>query len=137
MDPVWDVINIYDGEKAFLLSFSKVRRETGLLYASHLCQSEVCNGGFGQFFSNSTGVLAPEAIEGFRAIGQLKVAAVIDRACAALGLPYPRDREARQGRLKFADRDLLNALNLEFYDLIWVEASGFLSAADSYAIALG
>ncbi|WP_369973953.1 DUF4375 domain-containing protein [Polaromonas sp. SP1] len=30
------------------------------LFAVHWCQSEICNGGFMQFFANSTGVLAPE-----------------------------------------------------------------------------
>jgi len=39
------------------------------LYCGHRCQSEVTNGGLYQFFSNTTGLLAPEALFGFREIG--------------------------------------------------------------------
>jgi hypothetical protein len=64
VEPVWDEINIYDGPDVFLETFQKVPLKIGYLYAVHFCQSEVCNGGFGQFFFNSTGVLAPEAVRG-------------------------------------------------------------------------
>src|SRR5712691_6959873 len=83
-----DVINIYDGPDAFLKTFAQVRREVGLLYATAFCQFEVCNGGFSQFFGNSTGVLAPEAVEGFIAIGQPQIADIVRRAMAKLGRPY-------------------------------------------------
>jgi uncharacterized protein DUF4375 len=69
-----NVINIYDGPDIFLKTFAQVRREVGLLYATAFCQVEVCNGGLSQFFGNSTGVLAPEAVEGFIAIGQPQTA---------------------------------------------------------------
>jgi hypothetical protein len=69
IDPIWDDIDI-DTSESFQRTFQNVPRKLGLLYAAHFCQSEVCNGGFTQFFRNSTGVLAPEAIEGFAAIGQ-------------------------------------------------------------------
>jgi hypothetical protein len=71
IEPVWDEIEIYSGPEEFSRTFAGVPRSAGLLFAAHFCQSEVCNGGFNQFFSNSTGVLAPEAIEGFKAIGQV------------------------------------------------------------------
>jgi hypothetical protein len=48
-----------------------------------------------QFFFNSTGLLAPEAIEGFRAIEMPQLAEVIESAAACLGLEYPREREKR------------------------------------------
>ena len=68
--PIWDAINIYDGPEVFLTTLNHVSREAGLLFAAYFCQTEVCNGGFHQFFFNSTGVLAPEAVDGFTAIGQ-------------------------------------------------------------------
>ena len=64
VEPISDKIEIYEGPEEFACAFAGVPRPAGLLFAAHFCQSEVCNGGFDQFFSNSTGVLAPEAIEG-------------------------------------------------------------------------
>jgi hypothetical protein len=94
IDPIWDDIDI-DSVESFQRTFQNVPSELGLLYAAHFCQSEVCNGGFTQFFWNSTGVLAPETVEGFVAIGQVKVADVVRRAMSMLGSPYLRDRAAR------------------------------------------
>jgi Domain of unknown function (DUF4375) len=88
LDSIWDVINIYDGPEAFLATFNQVSREAGLLFAANFCQSEVCNGGFRQFFFNSTGVLAPEAVDGFAAIGQVQVGNLLEQAMALLGAPY-------------------------------------------------
>lgn len=101
-----------------------MQANAGLLFAAHSCQSEVCNGGFQQFFGNSTGVLAPEAVEGFREIGQSQIAALIERAMSLIGTPYPRDREERQARLTQISRSSLDALDEMFYSLIESEAGG-------------
>jgi hypothetical protein len=94
IDRIWDDVDI-DSVESFQRTFQNVPREFGLLYAAHFCQSEVCNGGFTQFFWNGTGVLAPEAVEGFVAIGQVNVADVVKGAMSMLGSPYLRDRAAR------------------------------------------
>jgi hypothetical protein len=95
LDPIWDEINI-DTPDMFARTFGAIPRSVGLLYAAHFCQSEICNGGFTQFFWNSTGVLAPEAVAGFVAIGQPKVALIVQRAVDMLGPPqFQRDRAAR------------------------------------------
>jgi Domain of unknown function (DUF4375) len=99
VEPIWDVINI-DSPESFLMTLAKVRPELGLLYAAHFCQSEVCNGGFTQFFWNSTGVLGPEAVKGFAAIGQEQTANIVQRAMDMLCQPYSRDRASRQMALK-------------------------------------
>lgn len=114
-------------------SYSKAPPPAGLLYASHFCQSEVCNGGFSQFFSNSTGVLAPEAVQGFRAIGQESVAKVVESAMLPLGSPYIRDREERQAVLETLPPKAFDDLDERFFALIETEAGGFQSAADRYA----
>lgn len=131
--PICEVINIYDGPDVFLDSYSKTRVEAALLYAAHFCQSEVCNGGFQQFFFNSTGVLAPEAVLGFRAIGQEKVAALVENAMLPFASPYLRDREARQSILETLPPKAFESLNEHFFELINVEADGFEAAADRYA----
>jgi hypothetical protein len=52
-------------------------RSCDILYAVRWCDAEVCNGGFHQFYTNPTGVLGPEAAEGFEAIGMKQVVAVV------------------------------------------------------------
>jgi len=148
IDPIWDTIDI-DGAESFQSTFNRVPAELGLLYAAHFCQSEVCNGGFTQFFRNSTGVLAPEAVQGFLAIGQPKVANVVERAISMLGSPYLRDRAERwaaldkldppssSGAQRYRNIELFQPLEDEFYSLLRTEADGFENAADRYAAGLG
>ena len=132
VEPVWDAINIYEGPEIFLQTFSATPIVARLMFAAHFCQSEVCNGGFKQFFWNSTGVLAPEAVEGFRAIGQLDSAALVESAMDQIGTPYPRDREMRQERLSRIPEDALDSLDERFIALIETEAGGFEQAASRY-----
>ena len=148
LEPIWDTINI-DTAETFARTFGEVPRSLGLLYAAHFCQSEVCNGGFTQFFRNSTGVLAPEAVEGFIGIGQPRIASVVQRAINLLGSKFRRDRAARWSALDtlrgehkqrdsadcppYRNIDLFRALENEFYSLLESEAGGFEKASDAYA----
>ncbi len=131
VEPVWDVIDISRPD-IFTQTFGSVPRASGLLFAAHFCQSEICNGGFHQFFWNSTEVLAAEAVEGFHEIGQHQVAALIEKAMSLFGSGYPRDRKERQTRLEQVSRSSLDALDDLFYSLIDSEAGGFTVAADRY-----
>jgi hypothetical protein len=133
VEPVWDAIDIYSGPEVFARTFDSAPRASGLLFAAHFCQSEICNGGFHQFFWNKTGVLAPEAVEGFREIGQTQVAALIEKAMSLFGSVYPRDRKQRQTQLTEVSRISLDALDKTFYSLLRSEAGGFNAAADRYA----
>jgi hypothetical protein len=109
----------------------------GHLFAAHWCQSEVCNGGFHQFFTNSTGVLAPEALAGFKAIGVIEWASLLEEAMRFFGEPYPREREVREERLsKVSGKerehwDPFFALDDRFYE--WKHAEDDERAADAYA----
>ena len=130
----WD-----DGPEEFLRQFRTVRPEVGHLYAAHWCQSEVCNGGLQQFFSNSTGVLAPEALEGFRVIGLAEWADILAEAMRFFGSPYPRERVHRQELLasrrarKREERDPFFALDERFYAWLHAEPDRWERAADQYA----
>ena len=149
LDPIWNLIDIGSPDE-FARTFAGVPRNVGLLYAAHFCQSEVCNGGFTQFFWNSTGVLAPEAAEGFAVIGQPGVAAAVRRAMRMLGGSFPRVRAERWSALKALSgeaEEVHDSLQLagyrnvaafgpveeEFYTLLGDEAGGFEIAADAYA----
>jgi hypothetical protein len=133
VEPVWEKIDIYEGPETFVRTYAGAAKTARLLYAAHFCQSEVCNGGFDQFFWNSTGVLGPEAVEGFRAIGMSCTADLVQEAMEQLGEPYPRDREERQARLEGVSQDHLDKLDQEFFKLIVSENGGFARAADKYA----
>ncbi|MBX9461277.1 MAG: DMP19 family protein [Brevundimonas sp.] len=150
--PWWKRISIYDGGALFLRQFAAAPEAVGHLFAAHWLQSEVRNGGFGQFFSNSTGVLAPEAERGFRAIGMPMAADVIASQIASFGPAYPREQDDRELVLEKRDRvvnRLIKTGNLialavrgrqmppgdeAFWGLLKEENGGFLAAADRFAL---
>jgi hypothetical protein len=49
VDPYWEKVSIYDGGDVFLLEYKKLPTASKHLFAAHWLQSEVNNGGFGQF----------------------------------------------------------------------------------------
>jgi hypothetical protein len=143
VDPYFQKVSIYDGPEVFLQDFQQIPLEAGHLLAVHWCQSEVCNGGFHQFFSNSTGVLAPEACAGFRAIGLPDLAEVVQKAMDFFPQPFPRERDTRNDlldRYSHQHPDEWNAfekLNQRFYELLDAGDGHyhgrFESAADRFA----
>jgi hypothetical protein len=112
----------------------------GAVFAANFCQSEVCNGGLHQFFSNPTGVLAPEAVAAFRAMGLPEVAQVVEDAMSYFGSPYPRDAEERQARLAAvpgksrAEWDPFYNLDTRFYAALRGPGEGdrFVEAANAF-----
>ena len=88
----------------FLRDFGQVSRAQQIAFAGFWFQAEVLNGGLEQFFSNDTGVLAPEAAAACREVCLPNLAFLIEQAMAWFGHPYPRDRSAREEALEvFAD----------------------------------
>jgi len=139
IEPIWDKVSIYDGADAFLAQFQKLTPEQGHIFAAHWCQSEVCNGGLHQFFWNSTGVLAPEAVAGFRAIGLENCARILEEAMRFFGENYPRQQETRteildqiQGETR-EERDPFFHMDESFYDDLDYSTDRFLNAADEYS----
>ena len=139
VETVWDNISIYDGPEEFLSQYSVSPRVARTLFAAHWCQSEVNNGGFGQFFGNSTGVLAPEALVAYEAIGMPTVASIVREAMKWFGSPYPRERDIREERLeRYAkanpdSEDPFRALDDAFFESIEKEAGGFEVAANDFS----
>jgi hypothetical protein len=136
VEPIWLPLNqTWDDPEKFVRKFRRVRSEVGHLYAAHWCQSEVCNGGFHQFFSNTTGLLAPEALEGFRAIGMTEWADILAEAMKHFGTPYPRDRDDRDEFLPMRRRrpheewDPFHQLDKRFYE----STDDWEDAANTYA----
>src|SRR5262245_40957773 len=95
LDPIWDEVSIYDGVKKFTRDFERANPIARTLFAAHWCESEVSNGGFRQFFANSAGILAPEALAAFRNLGMPRTAAIVEQAIGTFGPEYPRGRKKR------------------------------------------
>lgn len=139
VDPIWEAISIYDGDDVFLEQYRSVTLKQQVLFATHWAQSEIRNGGLHQFFSNSTGVLAPEAVAGYRALGMPKCAGVVETAMKFFGDPYSRDRETRNAALsKYEsqhpdDWDPFEQLTDDFFDVIDAESGGYEATATQYA----
>ena len=139
VEPVWDTISIYDGGDAFIEQYSKATEKQKVLFSAHWAQSEILNGGLGQFFSNPTGVLAPEAVEAFIKIGMPECAESISNAMKFFGNPYPRDRSERENLIEqFYEENGDDAIPLEEHeDIVAVkieeENGGFWESANLYA----
>ena len=67
-----------------------------VVFSTHYLCCEVYNGGFHQYFHNSTGLTAPEAVEGFRVLGLGVLASLVEEAMGVFGSDFPREREVRQ-----------------------------------------
>jgi len=144
LEPYWDSISIYDGGEEFQSELRAVPALVQTLFAAHWCSSEVCNGGLKQLFTNSTGVLAPEAVMAFRALGMPALADVLSEAMKVFGSSYSREREVREEqleKLRLASADPyawrpFDKLDRRFFALLDTENGGFPSTADAYVLRL-
>lgn len=132
--PAWDHVNIYEGARELAETLAPMTAGQRALLALHWCVSEVCNGGFDQFFTNPTGILAPEALEGARLVGAGRTAELIARACAVFPGGHPsRDRAEREDFLETLDEDereeAFASLDEPFYELM---DSELYPRADAY-----
>lgn len=156
---IFDVVEIYGDVPTFIDSIKDVPRSLLILYAAHFCLSEVHNGGFLQLFWNATGVLVPQAVDGFEAMGMPRLAETFTAAASYLGSPYPQSRGDRwdalieaSGRtedevtgifdraedlyLAFAEATAtlpFEALDQEAWELAKSEDGGFQERADAFA----
>lgn len=82
-------------------------------------EAEINNGGFNQFFFNSSGDHAAATAEALRAIGATKTAAIVDGAISVFGAEGPsQNRAQRQQQLTlFSDeqQERLSELDTNFY----------------------
>jgi hypothetical protein len=138
-DAYQDKIDIYGSPAKFERTFARAPTEIGYLYAARWCHDEVCNGGFHQFFSNSTGVLAPEALAAFNAMKLKRAAKLLEKAMAFFGKKYPRDAATRQRKLDRLtgegpeDWDPFYRLSLQYYEVTAAYENASMDYAKAYA----
>ena len=135
----YDRFDFYNGRTAWLHSIRDIPEKAVHLFALHWLHLEVYNGGFWQYFFNSTGTSMPEAVAGFQAIGMPSVAEVIERAAARLGNPFPFDIEERRRIVGMPDNRMdFESFDSRFYDLadtekVFRRVPRFVPYADAYA----
>lgn len=108
IDPIWFGLNTPYEPDPRLAELTPGQRA---LYALRWTDAEVGNGGFDQYFTNSTGYLLPEAQEGARTLGSLEWASLLDEARDIFGADYPRDREERTARLEALGEEVQTRLD--------------------------
>lgn len=124
--PAYDVVEVHAGPGELAEGLGRLTPGQPALLALHWCVAEVCNGGFDQFFENSTGILAAEALEGMRRIGAAETAGVLLGAMRVFpGAAPPLDRKARVRQLKAVSRSerkkRFEPLEDRFYKLVDTE----------------
>lgn len=86
----------YVAEKCqFGIKMEKLSHPERVFFITQNVEIEVNNGGFSQFFYNSTGDFSAETVQAFLAIGAEKTAAICQRALDAVGQPLPVNRAER------------------------------------------
>ena len=141
--PVADALEAFDEGEQYPQRFAAVPRRPALLFAAHWCKTAMSVGGFRGFFQGAAGVLAPEAVTGFRVIGMPQAAQAVENAMQFFGKPYPREQVRRCTLLDRIEeitrsRDaLFEDLDGAFYRHLAGEAGGFEAAAARFAAASG
>jgi hypothetical protein len=100
IEPIWGDVSIYDSPKDFIDQYAQLNEKQKVLLASHWTQSEIMNGGLGQFFSNPTGILAPEAVWAFEQLRMPECASILAKAMKFFGDEYPRLRSVRESHFE-------------------------------------
>ena len=142
VEPYWNGLPT-DDPAAYLAFYKGMPPVAGHLIATHWVVSEVSNGGLHQLLTNSTGVVVPEAVAGFRAMGLGELADIVAEAAAFFGPTFPREQMVRIAALdRYAERsgdpddwNPFDALDDRFYDALDLEAEvdAYTAKADAYA----
>jgi hypothetical protein len=118
-----------DEEYAVVKSWTKGLQ---MLWATQLVDDEVNNGGFNQYFFNSSGQFAMEAIEGFDLIDAHERADLVRRAVDQLFQDAPRLRQFYQQRTIEAFMESYQHTDLGAIDEAWFKAPEFFTARTHY-----
>jgi Domain of unknown function (DUF4375) len=142
----YEKLQPYDGREAWLKRYLEQPENGRNLFCVHWTCIEVHNGGLWQFFYNSTGNFAPEAVKGFDAIGMHDVANILREAISRFPDEYPFNREIRQELVGHPGGEKAKVefdnLDDKFYDLTLPPRTFFSvykyhTFADAYAKATG
>lgn len=90
------------------------------IFVTQEMENEVNNGGFFQFFDNSSGQFSGEIVQAFTKIGAVKTAEICKRAVEVFGQELPADWEKRRALLDQIENEavaeVLDACDTAFYN---------------------
>ena len=141
LEPIWNAELPSDDPRRFLDWFETLSRSQKVLFPTHLLCSEVYNGGFHQYFTNTTGLHAPEAVTGFRELGLGDIADLVEKTVSIFGAEFPRERKLRQEFLDSFEGDepedwnTFHRFDDLFYERIKIPGTPHLSDEDRFTIA--
>jgi len=116
IEPVYWGVNIYGSLQEYEASLKSFSRPQRLLVALHWYIAEVNNGGHDQFYSNSTGIVWPDALAAFEEIGVPDGAEIIRESARRLGGLPSRERDERNRQLEQLEPNFED-LDTRFYAL--------------------
>lgn len=141
VDPIWEKVSIYDGFEKYKKQISKFPDIQINLFAAHWLNSEVNNGGFHQFYSNSTGIVIIEAIRAYKEMGLINTSNLIEKTARFFENHDIRDREVRNELLDEYednhDEDLWNPFENDddnFYKMCDDASECFSKSASEYLL---
>jgi hypothetical protein len=124
IDPVWNGVNIYETKEILDKDLSKFSVPQKNAFVVYFFDSEVQNGGFGQCYSNSTGILWKYALDAFKAIGCQAAYDILMKTVDYFGGDIPFDRKERDALLDkiYDNKDdedecILDDLTNDYYEL--------------------
>ena len=138
---IWDDARTNGDSAEELAWFHRLPRVQQVIYSTHHLSAEVYNGGFHQYFHNSTGLTAPEAVESFRTLGLNDVADLVQEAIDVFGPVFPRERALRQEFLDSipgdepSDWNPFFLLDDRFDNIIMIPGAPPLNDEDRYTLA--
>jgi hypothetical protein len=115
IDPVWWLATFYDGPEAYEESLKRFSKPQRLVWAMLWYVAEVDNGGHDQFYSNSTGMVWRDALEGFELLGISEISIVLYESALRMGGSPALDRETRQRQMRETNANF-DDLDDQFYD---------------------
>lgn len=119
-DFVIAILEHLDEKTQYGEDLSVLSAEERIFYITQTLEMEVNNGGFSQFFNNSSGNFSNEVVSAFDAIGADTTAAICKKALSAFGCEIPVDKDAREKMLDEMENDEIDEIFEEcdnaFYD---------------------
>ena len=130
MDHIWNLTDTndfvvamtehLDNKTQYGKDMSALSEAERIFYITQTLEMEVNNGGFSQFFYNSSGNFSNELVGAFTAIGANATAAICQKAISAFGRDIPVDRDEREEMLDKLESDefdeILEECDNAFYD---------------------
>jgi hypothetical protein len=115
IEPLWWSVDIYQSEKIYNEGLKRFTESQKFVFAIEWYLAEVNNGGHAQFFSNSTGIVWKDALQGFQKLGLDENYQILKAAADSIGGNPSLDRGEREKQLNKYDEGF-ETLDMQFYE---------------------